>query len=55
MGGMVFIWLKSGDRFWMIPQSSDSDTVTGYIWDENSGWYEDEVNFSDILSLTCVS
>ena len=55
MEGMIFVWLKNGDRFWMIPRSSSSSTVTGYIWNEESGWYEDEISFSDILSVTCVS
>lgn len=55
MDGMVFVWLKDGSKFWMVPKSSTSDAVSGYVWDGDTGWSEDEVSFSDISSVTCVA
>ena len=55
MNNMVFIRLNSGGGFWMIPRSSTDKSVTGQVWDLVFGWKEDEISFSDIQSIRCIS
>jgi len=34
---LVYIWLSSGHEFWLFPTELDTNSMTGYIWNEN-GW-----------------
>lgn len=55
LGITILIRLKNGESFWMVPESRTSETVSGRIWNESSGWYAGEVNFFDISNVVCVS
>ncbi|HBG10890.1 MAG TPA: hypothetical protein DDX68_01260, partial [Clostridium sp.] len=55
MDYMVYVWMKDGDNFWLIPRSSTQRTVSGYRWNQNAVWYNEEIYYNDIYSVTCVS
>lgn len=55
LGVTILIRLKNGESFWMVPEIKNSETVSGRIWNESSGWYAGEVNFFDISNVTCTS
>jgi len=55
MDNMIYVWMKNGDNFWLIPRSSNQSVVSGYRWYQNSDWYIEEISYTDIYSVTCVS
>lgn len=54
MNGLVYVWLKNGEEFWMIPTASDDTNFRGYRWVQFIGWQNYSGKLSDISSVTCV-
>lgn len=53
--GLVYVWLRNGENFWMIPNEIYENAVYGYQWDNVSGWFPTGLYLSDIISATCIS
>ena len=55
LGVTILIRLKNGESFWMVPERRTSETASGRIWNDSSGWYAGEVNYFDIADVVCPS
>jgi len=55
LGVTILIRLKNGESFWMVPERRTSETASGRIWNDSSGWNAGEVNYFDIADVVCPS
>lgn len=54
MNGLVYVWLRNNDNFWMFPTTVQNNRVYGYRWNQQAGWFPYEIPLPSILSITCV-
>lgn len=54
MNGLVYVWMRNGDNFWMFPTGIQNNRVYGYRYNQQAGWLFYDFPLSAVLSVTCV-
>jgi hypothetical protein len=49
----TYIWLKSGEEFWMFPTGISRSTITGFRWHRNYGWGYFGTELAQVASFMC--
>lgn len=56
--GLVYVQMKNGEAFWMIPINVYQNSVSGYRWNPSygwNGWYPQTIRYSDVYLANCVT
>jgi hypothetical protein len=49
----TYIWLKSGEEFWMFPTGISRSTITGFRWYKKYGWGFFGTELAQVESFMC--
>lgn len=55
MNNMMFVHTRNGDSFWFYPTSIFQQTVNGYRWNQQAGWFSYSLPISSVHDAFCYS